>query len=58
VLDEPASRAHVERQAARGRGVLVDRFQAGDSFAEIAGDFAVPAEEVEDVIRAALRRVA
>jgi hypothetical protein len=32
-----------------------DRFQAGDGFAEIADDFGVPAEEVEDVIRVALR---
>ncbi len=37
---------------------LVDRFQAGDGFAEIAGDFGVPAEEVEDVIRVALRLTA
>jgi hypothetical protein len=34
---------------------LVDRFQAGDGFAENATDFGVPAEEVEDVIRVALR---
>jgi uncharacterized protein (DUF433 family) len=34
---------------------LVDRFQAGDGFSEIASDFGVPAEEVEDVIRVALR---
>lgn len=37
---------------------LVDRFQAGDGFAEIASDFGVPAEEVEDVIRVALRLAA
>jgi uncharacterized protein (DUF433 family) len=37
---------------------LVDRFQAGDGFAEIAADFGVPAEEVEDVIRVALRLAA
>lgn len=37
---------------------LVDRFQAGDGFAEIASDFGVPAEEVEDVIRIALRLAA
>ena len=37
---------------------LVDRFQAGDGFAEIATDFGVPAEEVEDVIRVALRLAA
>jgi uncharacterized protein (DUF433 family) len=37
---------------------LVDRFQAGDGFAEIAEDFGVPAEEVEDVIRVALRLTA
>lgn len=34
---------------------LVDRFQAGDSVAEIATDFAVPAVQVEDVIRVATR---
>jgi uncharacterized protein (DUF433 family) len=32
---------------------LVDRFQAGDSIAELARDFGVPSEEVEDVIRVA-----
>ena len=37
---------------------LVDRFQAGDGFAEVAADFGVPAEEVEDVIRVALRLAA
>ncbi|HEX8156651.1 MAG TPA: DUF433 domain-containing protein [Solirubrobacteraceae bacterium] len=37
---------------------LVDRFQAGDGFTEIANDFGVPAEEVEDVIRVALRLAA
>jgi len=37
---------------------LVDRFQAGDGFTEIAADFGVPAEEVEDVIRVALRLAA
>ncbi len=34
---------------------LVDRFEAGDGFAEIAGDFGVSASEVEDIIRVALR---
>ena len=34
---------------------LVDRFKAGDGFAEIAADFDVPSAEVEDVIRVALR---
>lgn len=34
---------------------LVDRFRAGDGFAEIAADFDVPSDEVEDVIRVALR---
>lgn len=34
---------------------VVDRFQAGDGFGEIAADFDVPAGEVEDVIRVALR---
>jgi uncharacterized protein (DUF433 family) len=33
---------------------LVDRFKAGDGFAEIAADFDVPSAEVEDVIRVAL----
>lgn len=34
---------------------LVDRFQAGDSVAEIATDFRVSPDEVEDVIRLATR---
>jgi uncharacterized protein (DUF433 family) len=37
---------------------LVDRFVAGDSVAEIADDFGVPADEVEAVIRVATRIVA
>jgi uncharacterized protein (DUF433 family) len=37
---------------------LVDRFVAGDSLADIADDFGVPAEEVEDVIRVAARAAA
>ena len=37
---------------------LVDRFQAGDSVADVADDFGVPAEEVEDVIRVATRTAA
>jgi uncharacterized protein (DUF433 family) len=37
---------------------LVDRFQAGDSVADIAADFGVPAAQVEDVIRVATRAVA
>lgn len=37
---------------------LVDRFQAGDSVAEIAADFDVPSEQVEDVIRVASRAAA
>jgi uncharacterized protein (DUF433 family) len=37
---------------------LVDRFQAGDSVADIATDFSVPEEEVEDVIRVATRAAA
>lgn len=37
---------------------LVDRFVAGDSVAEIAYDFEVPPEEVEDVIRVATRTAA
>jgi uncharacterized protein (DUF433 family) len=37
---------------------LVDRFQAGDSVADIAADFDVPPAEVEDVIRVATRAAA
>lgn len=37
---------------------LVDRFQAGDSLAELANDFGVPEGEVEDVIRVATRTAA
>jgi uncharacterized protein (DUF433 family) len=37
---------------------LVDRFQAGDSVADIAADFSVPPDEVEDVIRLATRMAA
>lgn len=37
---------------------LVDRFVAGDSVADIAYDFGVPPEEVEDVIRVATRTAA
>jgi uncharacterized protein (DUF433 family) len=37
---------------------LVDRFQAGDSVKEIATDFGVPADQVEDVIRVATRAAA
>lgn len=37
---------------------LVDRFVAGDSVAEIADDFGVPHDEVEDVIRVATRAAA
>jgi len=37
---------------------LVDRFVAGDTVADIAGDFGVPEPEVEDVIRVAARAAA
>jgi uncharacterized protein (DUF433 family) len=37
---------------------LVDRFQAGDSVAEIASDFRVPPGQVEDVIRVATKAAA
>lgn len=37
---------------------LVDRFQAGDSVADIATDFSVPPNQVEDVIRLATRTAA
>jgi uncharacterized protein (DUF433 family) len=34
---------------------IVDRFMAGDHLSDIAYDFAVPQQEVEDVIRVATR---
>jgi uncharacterized protein (DUF433 family) len=37
---------------------LIDRFNAGDSIADIADDFGVPHEEVEDVVRGATRAAA
>ena len=37
---------------------LVDRFAAGDTLADIAFDFDVPMEEVEDVVRVATRTAA
>jgi uncharacterized protein (DUF433 family) len=37
---------------------LVDRFVGGDTLADIADDFGVPEEEVEDVIRVAARAAA
>jgi hypothetical protein len=37
---------------------LVDRFRSGDSVADIAEDFDVPQDEVEDVIRVATRLAA
>jgi uncharacterized protein (DUF433 family) len=37
---------------------LVDRFQAGDSVADVAADFRVPPAEVEDLIRVATRTAA
>jgi len=37
---------------------LVDRFKAGDGIADISEDFGVPAPEVEDVLRVALRPAA
>jgi uncharacterized protein (DUF433 family) len=37
---------------------LVDRFQAGDSVHDIAEDFSVPTDQVEDVIRVATRTAA
>jgi uncharacterized protein (DUF433 family) len=37
---------------------LVDRFQVGDSAADIAADFRVPPNEVEGVIRLATRTAA
>ncbi|MDQ3721324.1 MAG: DUF433 domain-containing protein [Actinomycetota bacterium] len=37
---------------------LIERFQAGDTVAELVDDFGVPIEEVEDVIRVATRLAA
>jgi uncharacterized protein (DUF433 family) len=37
---------------------LVDRFPAGDTIGDIADDFGVPADQVEDVIRVATRAAA
>jgi uncharacterized protein (DUF433 family) len=37
---------------------LVDRFLAGDTITDIADDFAVPVDQVEDVIRVATRTAA
>lgn len=37
---------------------LVDRFQAGDSVADIAADFGVPSNQVEGVLRLATRMAA
>ncbi|MGH2944725.1 MAG: DUF433 domain-containing protein [Solirubrobacteraceae bacterium] len=37
---------------------LVDRFLAGDTISDIAADFAVPVDQVEDVIRVATRSAA
>ncbi len=37
---------------------LVDRFVAGDTLSDIAFDFGVPREEVEDMIRVATRPAA
>ncbi len=37
---------------------VVDRFQAGDSVADISADFDVPPDEVEDVVRLATRAAA
>ncbi len=41
-----------EHGAARVVDVL-DRWRAGESFAELARDYGVPAEEIEDAARAA-----
>jgi uncharacterized protein (DUF433 family) len=37
---------------------VVDRFQAGDSVADISADFDVPPDEIEDVVRLATRAAA
>lgn len=37
---------------------LVDRFLAGDTIGEIADDFEVPADQIEDIIRVATRTAA
>jgi uncharacterized protein (DUF433 family) len=46
-----------ERGGARVRDVL-DRFQAGESLDEVADEFGVPVDELEDVLRVASRRAA
>jgi uncharacterized protein (DUF433 family) len=46
-----------ERGGARVTDVL-ERFWAGDSLEELAADYRVPAEELEDVLRVASRRAA
>jgi uncharacterized protein (DUF433 family) len=37
---------------------LVDRYQAGDSVADISADFSVPTDQVEEVIRVTTRAAA
>ena len=46
-----------ERGGARVDDVL-ERFWAGDSIDELADEFGVPADQLEDVLRAASRRAA
>jgi uncharacterized protein (DUF433 family) len=46
-----------ERGGARLRDVL-DRFQTGKSLDEVAGEFGVPIDQLEDVLRVASRRPA
>lgn len=55
VVVSPDMAFGLPRVAATGTRVedLVDRFRAGDSLAEIADDFEVPPNAVEDIIRVA-----
>ena len=37
---------------------VIDRFQAGESLPDLAADFGVPIEDLEDALRVASRRAA
>lgn len=43
--------------AVRAEDVL-DRFEAGDSVSDVAHDFGVPVEDVEEVVRVAIKTAA
>ncbi|HEY4025322.1 MAG TPA: DUF433 domain-containing protein [Candidatus Dormibacteraeota bacterium] len=56
-LDRAFGRPFLDRTGVRTEDV-VDRWLAGDSIAELAGDFGLTGLEVEDVVRAATRQFA